>query len=276
MGKMILCSGKRTEKPYLFTATGTRIYSIEELCRYLYTHFYLIDRAIFLPALFEWIDMELELGDRAEKLKQLVEHEADLKTIVTVILCSSDYYSEQEIKALLKLVDEIEGMPRTKRNSIRARHMLEDGLYLEAAKEYERIVGSQEATELSPGDYGDILHHLAVAKAFIGGPEEAGEIFRLAYEHNRREETFSQYLYALCLSNREELFREKIKEYEADSQLIQKILQDVENIREEVALNDSLSQIRKLRTLKSEGKVNQYHKNVAEILEHWKSSVRIG
>ena len=40
---------------------------------------------------------------------------------------------------------------------------------MDAAVEYERIINSMEATELSPEEYGDIYHNMAVAKVHTVG-----------------------------------------------------------------------------------------------------------
>ena len=60
------------------------------------------------------IKTELCLPERAKKLKSLQRERADLKSLITVVLCSADYYTEQEIKKLLAAVDEIRSMPLAK------------------------------------------------------------------------------------------------------------------------------------------------------------------
>ena len=67
MGKLILCRGKRTERPYVLQGTGYRIYSIEELCHYIYNNIYSIDETLFTDSLIDWIGTELCLPERAEK-----------------------------------------------------------------------------------------------------------------------------------------------------------------------------------------------------------------
>ena len=125
MGKLILCSGERTKRPYGFTSTGIRIYSIEELCYYLYHHVYMIDEDMFSDDLLDWIEMELKLTERARMLKNLKKQKSDLKTMVTVVLCSADYYTEHEIKVMLKLLDDMIGMPSIKRSCIKANNYLQ-------------------------------------------------------------------------------------------------------------------------------------------------------
>ena len=45
MSGYILCQVKRAKNPYYISNISTNIYSIEELCYYLYHNIYLLDRS---------------------------------------------------------------------------------------------------------------------------------------------------------------------------------------------------------------------------------------
>jgi len=250
-----------------------RIYSIEELCYYLYHHIYLIEENIFSDSLLDWIGTELKLSERSKKLKVLKAQKADLKTLVTAVLCSCDYYKEEEIKELIKKLDSIIGMPPIKRNFIRANEFLKNYQYKEAAYEYERILNSPQASELTPEDYGNILHNFAVAVAHNKGMKEASELFRQAYEHNHREESLRQYLYAIRIS-REEEFDDLAKEYQVDDIMKEKIINEIDRLRDEAKSSDSMIDIQRLKRCKAEGRITEYYKISDEVIERWKASVR--
>ena len=274
MGKLILCSGVRTKRPYIFTSTGVRIYSIEELCCYLYHHVYLIDEKLFTDSLIDWIATELKLVERAGKLKKLKEQKTDLKTMVTVVMCSADYYTEKEIMELLKTLDQVIGMPPFKRNFIKANHFLKDNQFNEAIEEYERILSSEEAVMLTPGEYGDILHNLAVAKVHTVGMKEASEFFRQAYERNQREESLRQYLYSVKLSNNMQLFYEKIEEYQIDRNFSNQLLNDIEQTYHDAENSEMMPELRQLKQWKDKGNIGKYYKRSNEIIDVWKATVR--
>lgn len=274
MGKLILCSGSRTKRPYVFNSSGIRVYSIEELCYFLYHHVYLLEEEMFGEALFDWIDTELKLTDRAEKLRLLNKQKADMKTIVTVILCSADYYSEQEIKALLKTLDEIVGMPYIKRNCVRAGCYLRNGQYAEAAAEYERIINSKEAADLTPEEYGNLFHNLAVAKVHITGLKEAVELFCQAYERNHREESLRQYLYTLQLCHDDSLYTEKAEEYQISRELDNQIREFLEQKEKEASDSEMMLEIKNLRKWKDQGQISEYYRKCSEIIDSWKTKVR--
>ena len=274
MSKLILCSGERTKRPYGFAQAGIRIYSIEELCYYLYNHVYMITEEMFCNDLFDWIETELKLPERAQKLKQLKKQKSDLKTMVTVILCSADYYTEYEIKVMLKLLDDIIGMPLIKRNCIKANNWLRNGQYLDAATEYERMINSMEATELSPEEYGDIYHNMAVAKVHITGLKEASKLFYQAYERNHRENSLRQYLYTLRLSNNDMGYLDKAEEYQVSEELKDSITEFLEQKENEAEYSEQRKEIEYLKQKKAKGKMKEYYKMTDDIIDSWKSKIR--
>jgi hypothetical protein len=274
MGKLILCSGLRTKRPYSFPTCGIRVYSMEELCYFLYHHVYMIEEELFHASLIEWIGTELKLPERAEKLRQLKQKQADAKTLVTVILCSADYYTEYEIKSFLKELDTVMGMPMIKRNSIKASNYLKQQLYREAEAEYERLLETQEAKELSPEDYGDILHNLAVAKLHTTSYCAAADQLEQAYLRNQREESLRQYLFALRLAGSEELYRKKLEEYQASEEL-RCAIEDMLNHKKEEAVQSSLAaELQQLKQMKLQGNINEFYRRTQELLDGWKSKLR--
>ena len=274
MGKLILCSGARTNRPYAFSSSGVRVYSMEELCYYLFHHIYLIEEELFCTALMDWIQDELKLEERAEKLRQLKHKGADVKTMVTVILCSADYYTEYEIKSFLKELDTIASMPKIKRKGIKAYNYLGDQKFKEAEVEYERLLESKEAVELTPEDYGDILHNLAIAKLHTVGFHAAAELFEQAYQRNQREETLCQYLYTICIIGNEEQYRHKLEEYQVSEELRCKIENLLEEKQEEAAQCGMMAEIQNIRRSKLQGQMNDFYQRAEELIDCWKDKIR--
>lgn len=274
MGKLILCSGKRTDRPYVLPFSGERIYSIEELCYYIYNNVYFIDETMFTVSLIDWIGKELCLTDRAEKLETLKKQGADLKTLITVVLCSADYYTENEIKKLLEVLDDIGTMPPAKRRYIKANSYLNRKQYSEAAAEYESLLVSDDAVGLDPKEYGDVLHNLAIAKLHIYGPGKALELFMHAYERNQRPESLRQYLYTLWICKDRETFYEKLQEYNVDEETGRKIVLRLEQLSDEAKLCKGMNELRMLRSLYSTGNKTEFTEKCGQIIDRWIKDVR--
>jgi len=269
-GKMILCSGIRALRPYYFVAGCIRVYSIEELCYYLYNYIYMIDEIGLGDELFDWIGTELNLPERADRLRQLFRQKADLKTIITVILCSADYYTEKEIKTVIRLIDDILKMPIIKRRCLKAADLLKKESYAEAAREYEQIIHSDEAADLTPEEFGDIYHNLAVAKAHTTGVKEASRLFLEAYERNNRDESLRQYLYSLLLMGDTEQFRKKIEEFGLNKELEKSLLEYVRIKAEEATLTDEYKRLMQLSVLKEQSDPESFYKKAKAIINEWK------
>lgn len=68
MAGVILSRSKYAEKPYYITNMSINIYSLEELCYYIYNNIYLIGTDLVDDGLISYIDNELEepeLGETA-------------------------------------------------------------------------------------------------------------------------------------------------------------------------------------------------------------------
>ena len=61
MSGYILCKTPMASVPYYIKNVGTNIYSIEELCYYLYQNLYLVDESLMNVGLCKWIGRELRM-----------------------------------------------------------------------------------------------------------------------------------------------------------------------------------------------------------------------
>lgn len=271
---LILCSGVRTDKPFVFPFTGRCVYSIEELCYYIGNHIYFIDEATFSDTLIDWIGTELKLPERADKLRYLKKHHADIKTLITAVLCSADYYTEQEIKSFLKMIDEFYQMEPIKRRCIRAKAFLEKGKYKEAVGEYETILRSKEAESLSIHEYGDLLHNLAVCRVHTTGMGEAADLFLEAYERNKRKESLQGYLYTICMKNENNQMPDHLKEEPLVIHLLDEAKSSIDLLSQEAENCDGVNQLRELKDLSLYGRKDEFYKKADEIIYKWMSFIR--
>lgn len=274
MSKLILCSGERTNRPYVFPSIGVRIYAIEELCYYLYHHVYMIEEDMFCDDLFDWIESELKLPDRANKLKLLKRQNANVKTIVTVILCSADYFTEYEIKSMLKLLDEVIDLPFIKRNCLKANNCLKHKQYIEAEAQYEKLIHSKQATELSPEEYGDLYHNLAVAKVHLTGYKEASKLFCKAYELNHKEVSLQQYLYSLHLGHNDSEYLDKLEEYQVKEEQKDHMKVFLNQLEEEAKCSEMMNKIEHIKHKKTIGKMSEYYEQTDIMIDAWKTQIR--
>ena len=55
MSGYILCQTKKADKPFFVESINTNIYSLEELCYFLYHNLYLVDSSVINENLCIWI-----------------------------------------------------------------------------------------------------------------------------------------------------------------------------------------------------------------------------
>ena len=205
----ILCKGTRAVKPYIVPISEDKIYSVEELCYYIYNNIYKITEEFFADSMPAWIRDELHMGYLAKKMKQLIEEHHDIKDLVVTIMCACDYYREDEIVKLVTVMDKIAHLPSYKRQQMKADQYLEAGKYNLSLVEYRSILDSPYMEKFTDEEYGAILHNQAIAMLHVASFEEAEKSFEEAYAKNGREESKLQYLFVLLFRGKEEEFESK-------------------------------------------------------------------
>ena len=200
MGKLIQCSSPLALTPYHFRLTDTNVYSMEEVCYYIWHNIYMIQEEVFDREFVMWIEKELHMEETSHKLACLIQDHKNLKDIVVTICCSCDYYDEEEINALIPLMDEIEQMPAYARKKHKGDTYLACHSYEKALEEYEKVFESDEILHAEKEAYGSIFHNMGVAYSNLAEFRKAAEYFLKAYEQNKKDASLSQGLFALRLS----------------------------------------------------------------------------
>lgn len=274
MGKVILCAGKTARNPYYFLSTGTRVYTIEELCYYIYHNIETVSEELVCPELVAFLRNELGLEERANQLEKLYATHAGIKDIIVLILCSADYYEEEEIRALLSELDTLNEMTPLQRKKRAANQYLENGQYREAMKAYRNILYSREPVEMNSIEYGDILHNLAVLYAKTGAFLTAAEEFRAAYERNGNKESLKQYLYALKLAKQEDQFEKELSRLADNRPLLDEIENELFHVADYEDNTYDYHELMRIRNLKESGRVSEYYKAVEEFIGRLKNKYR--
>ncbi len=274
MGKVILCTGKTAQNPYYFLSTGTRVYTIEELCYYIYQNIETVSEELVCPELVAFLRNELGLEERANQLEKLYATHAGIKDIIVLILCSADFYEEEEIRQLLSELDSLNEMTPLQRKKRMADQYLENGQFRDAMKAYRNILYSREPVEMNSVEYGDILHNLAVLYVKTGAFATAAEEFRAAYERNGNQESLKQYLYALKFSKQEELFEKEIGRLSENRALMEEIENELYHVSDNEDNTYDYHELMRVRNLKENGRVTDYYKAVDELVGRLKNKYR--
>lgn len=202
----ILAKGKVAEQPYEMPYTGKKVYSIEELCYYIYNNIYTINEDFFQLSLVDWLKEEAGLPELADKLSYMITEEHGLKDLVVTTLCGCDYYQEQEIRQLVHILDEINNLPVFRKKKIKADNYLRAGRYGRSLLEYRKLLHGSFAVNFTPEEYGDILHNQGIAHFYTSSFAEAKDDFKEAFVRNNKKDSLQHYLWILLMEGEEQQF----------------------------------------------------------------------
>lgn len=274
MGKVIVCNGKLTTNPYYFKVTNTKVYSIEELCYYIYNFIDIINEDMFTDSLITWLSEELELDNRAKKLGDLVRVNAGLKDYIVCVLCSSDFYTEMEIKQLLHTMDELSKLMPMDKKIKKADNYLRYRQYTEAASEYENIMNGNDSSTLTNIQKGNILHNLGIVQLNTVGVTIAARSFKEAYDCNGNIESLKQYLYAVLLSKQDEIFKQEALKYGVKDDMIEEIKHSILQAYNDAEVSDESGYINTLIEYRQSGKMSQFYGLAKDFISGFKKEYR--
>ncbi|MBP3237952.1 MAG: hypothetical protein J6M24_02535 [Lachnospiraceae bacterium] len=250
MGKFIYCIGNKAKLPYTFQTTGISVYTMEELCYYLYHNIDTLEEDLSNISLITWIRTELGMTERADFLEQLIHRGSGLKDIVVSIFVSTDYYTEEEINNLIKEIDQLYDMLPVERKKRHADMLMRFRKYREAGFEYRQLMDDREFSSLATSAQGDVAHNLGVLTARNGRFQAAAKLFDSAYHKNNNKESLCQYIYCLKLDGDEEGFNREISEHAGDDELVRRIENQFYFIEDNREYNSDYLNVLKLMEIK--------------------------
>ncbi|MBC8556240.1 tetratricopeptide repeat protein [Jutongia hominis] len=274
MGKLIQCSSPLALTPYHFRLTDTNVYSMEEVCYYIWHNIYMIQEEVFDREFVMWIEKELHMEETSHKLACLIQDHKNLRDIVVTICCSCDYYDEEEINALIRLMDEIEQMPAYARKKHKGDTYLACHSYEKALEEYEKVFESDEVLHAEKEAYGSIFHNMGVAYSNLAEFRKAAEYFLKAYEQNKKDASLSQGLFALRLSKDVEGYKKALVDFDVSPEKQLQWEKEYTQVISQSSQCREALKIEKLRNVMKSGNVAEYYDKVHKYVLDWKNEYR--
>ena len=269
MSGYILCQVKRAKRPYYIENISTNIYSIEELCFYLYHNIYLLDSTIINEELCFWIRDELGLKKLAQKLYNLLDEEVKIGDFILPIFKEINYLSLDEFRKLNQQIQRFSQEPEVLRQKLKGDYLMEHGKYVNAIKVYQKALHDKmeanngEKDQLGGQFLGGIYHNMGCAYARLFQMEEAITCFSRAYEHLRTMASIKSYLYAVYMEKGIRAFAEKAAQLGVDSESENEILAEVEAAAKELFESEDGKEYAKALEEKKKGNFDGYR----EVLE---------
>lgn len=274
MGSLILCVGKKADNAFVFPGSRMELYTIEEICYYIFNYIDTMTENDFDESLVEWLRGQQGLEEVTVKIERLIHNHNSLKDIVVTLLCACDYYKEQEIRDLILVIDQLEKMTFYEKCRQKCNRFLGNAKYKEAEEFLVDILKGDRKKELSEEEYGNLLHNLAVIHIHTASYAEAAKEFCNAYEYNHREESLKQYLTALKLSEQKMVYEKELTRLEVNEQLVQDVRETLEKNMKEAETSFEYAQLQRISMMRSKGQISNYYEAANDMIEKWKQEYK--
>ncbi len=275
MSGLILCS-RKADVPYRIADADINIYSIEEFAYYLYNNAYFVDDGFFNEGLCDYIDNNLNLPKVAQKLKYAMGQRMNFAELVMIIIKSSRYYSETEIKAFEKELKSISSKGMLERMKTRADMLFENGKLGSALKTYKNILNNNMYKRESNEFYAGVYLGIGKIEGRMFYLKEALEKFKHSYELKPSDEALKEIInvkFAMKYSDLTENI-DFTKENEINSELVLKCSEEVKDIWEQINNGTEYENLSQIFIYDGRHNLDDYYENVQEVLDEWKNDYR--
>ena len=177
MSGYILCQTKKAQRPYFIENISMNIYSIEELCYYLYHNLYLADHTVFNEELCNWLRDELELVHLAAKLKQNLERNVSVEEMIYPVFKEINYLTYEEMKGFNSRIVTYGKEKAAVRQKRKGDALTENGMYVNAIQVYQKILERDDLAEQRKGFAASVRYNLGCAYSYLFQMEKAREWF---------------------------------------------------------------------------------------------------
>jgi len=198
MSTVILCSGNYAKTPYCLQAEDIRLYSVEEVCFYIYKNAFFIQEDFFGDSLLEWMGTELNLASYADELRILRTKEDGLFRSIEFLFTATGYYGRAELEKVKSILQEGSSLSVEERRKMRADMYCRKQKYKMALAEYEdllRLVPKDDSKFIAK-----LYHNMGVCHAGLFVYDRAARAFKKAFDSYPNTESYVQFLTAMKLS----------------------------------------------------------------------------
>lgn len=225
MSGYILCQTRKADVPYYVENISTNIYTIEELCYYLYHNVYLLDQTIFNEELCNWIEDELELPKLAARLRPKIYKFASEADILYPIFKEINYLTYDELKKLNVVLTNLDKEPMLIREKKKGDALMKNGMYVQAMQVYRNLLERDDLETGRAGLTASICYNMGCAYSYLFQMEKAVEYFLEAYEKSGRREYLKSYLLAYRSIRTPIEYASKLSEMQVDTETMAEVTQ---------------------------------------------------
>lgn len=272
MSGLLLCT-KTAKRPLTIKDSGINLYSMEELCYYIYNNIYIIEPEFFSKELIEFLEKELELEKTAKKLKDQIFRNESYINMIRTILEGGFYYSDEEMGQIEEVLADLGKKSQGDRMKFKADMLAEQGKYEKALNAYRSLLEAKynaEQTKL----LGDIWNNMGVIYARMFLFEDALCCFQKAYDMEEEQEYRDNIICSLIFMENKEKFCELMETYNISEETADKYRRAVMMAEEEVRNNPGIIHETEMFKYTADKELGSYYSDVDSVLDKWKQEYR--
>ncbi len=272
MSGLLLCT-KTAKRPLTIKDSGINLYSMEELCYYIYNNIYIIEPEFFSKELIEFLEKELELEKTAKKLKDQIFRNESYINMIRTILEGGFYYSDEEMGQIEEVLADLGKKSQGDRMKFKADMLAEQGKYEKALNAYRSLLEAKynaEQTKL----LGDIWNNMGVIYARMFLFEDALCCFQKAYDMEGEQEYRDNIICSLIFMENKEKFCELMETYNISEETADRYRRAVMMAEEEVRNNPGIIHETEMFKYTADKELGSYYSDVDSVLDKWKQEYR--
>ena len=131
-----LCLLPQAKKPYYIENIRMNIYSLEELCFYLYNNACLIDESLLNERLLDWLRDELGLTRLYRQLYDQLEKKDGIGFLVLPIFREAGYLTTSAMREYQEQLQKLEVQSSDMKQKLRGDYLVKERMYGRAVSEY--------------------------------------------------------------------------------------------------------------------------------------------
>ena len=263
----ILCRTKPADTPFYIENISTNIYSIEELCFYLFNNLYLVDETILNGKLCDWLQNVLGLTALSKKVRSLLEQKAPVGQILMPIFKEIYYLSHEEMRIFNAKLEQYGAQPERIRMKMKADYLYGNEKYRNALNLYKASLKLPEDDETGSQFKGSVYYNMGCAYAPLFEFSEARECFKTAYEFLHTNRVLTGYLTAVCLADGEDQMMKTAESLGVDQDTVLQIWSQLEDARESFEESAIAARFQKLKERMENGDRRGYETGMKDYLK---------
>ena len=213
------CS-KQSKTPYYISEIELNIYSLEEICYFLYNHIYLVEKSFFNEKLLNYIEYSLGKSLVSKKISELINTKASIEDIILTLFAETKYYEDLEIKKILPLLKNLETKGHHERMFMKAQNFYNNGKYEKSLNIYLNILMINYDYSLPREFYANVYYCIGVIYAKFFVYDKAEESFMGAYKICPKS-VYLKNMVILCLIQEDEVhLLELIRKYDISNEVL--------------------------------------------------------